>query len=321
MTRGNSRADTASAALSLMSAALVAFILTAIAPAQSAIKLAFYNIRSGQGSQPLTGRVSPFADVANCTDRSKPVNAWGTGIVQKTLTTSIAPDPAIIALGLAEAWKNVCASPERVRETLGWKATSSTQNGIALVTRYGLKEERWQQLDTSHNTNPSDTAWVLRAAVCVDAACGQTLIAYVGHWYATGPNQASTYETQAKQTLAFMQVTNGGHPHVLIGDLNVWTAPGTVCRQTPNGDAAIAVLAAAGYVDAWPRIHGNAEGYTGMLNRVRCGQPEGYAWKRIDYAWSPSTYLPLDITRFGVSPPGEAAPSDHYGIIASYPRP
>ena len=268
---------------------------------------------------PLRGHAAPFTAGTNCTDTARPMNAWGAGVVQRVLKTAVADDPAVVALGLAEAWKSVCASPEHVREALGWKAASSIQNGIAIVARHGLKDERWQQLDTSRNKNPSDTAWVLRAVVCADAPCRGTLITYVAHWYATGASQNSIYEAQAKQTLDFMRATSGGQPHVLIGDLNVWTASGQVCRQTPNGDAALAVLTAASYVDAWPRVHGNAEGYTGMLNRPRCGEPEGYAWKRIDYAWSPSSYPPSDITRFGVVPPGDAAPSDHYGIVASYP--
>jgi hypothetical protein len=56
-----------------------------------------------------------------------------------------------------------------------------------------------------------------------------------------------------------------------------------------------------------------------MLNRAGCGAPEGSAWKRIDYAWSSTGYLPVDIIRFGVVPAGDAAPSDHYGIIVTYP--
>ena len=184
---------------------------------------------------------------------------------------------------------------------LGWKAASDVENGVALVARYGFTDERWQQLDTSRNKVPSDTAWVLRAAVCTEATCRRTLLTYVTHWYTTGPAQQSTYGTQARQTLDFMQATSEGKPHVLIGDLNVWTAPGAICRQTPNGAEALETLAAAKYIDAWRSVHGDQEGFTGMLNRRGCGDPEGSAWKRIDYAWSPSTYRPLDITRFGLA--------------------
>jgi hypothetical protein len=58
-----------------------------------------------------------------------------------------------------------------------------------------------------------------------------------------------------------------------------------------------------------------------MLNRRGCGTPEGYAWKRPDYVWSPAHYLPLSITRFGMVPAGDAAPSDHYGLVVQFPWP
>ena len=240
----------------------------------AAIRVAFYNIRSGQGVPALPGRPVLFAGGANCTDRSKPVNAWGAGVVQKTLASALNDDPSIVALGLAEAWKAVCASPERVRGVLGWKAASDSQNGVALVARYGFKDERWQQLDTSKNKSPSDTAWVLRAAICADPPCHRRLLSYVAHWYATGASQQSTYAIQARQTLDFMQATSSGRPHVLLGDLNVWTAAGAVCRQTPNGAQALDVLSRARYIDAWRtlawgggRLHGHAEPH--RLRRAR----------------------------------------------------
>jgi hypothetical protein len=65
-------------------------------------------------------------------------------------------------------------------------------------------------------------------------------------------------------------------------------------------------------------VHGDAEGYTGMVNRAGCGRPEGAAWKRIDYAWSHGV-SPIGIEQFGVVPAGDAAASDHYGIVAEYP--
>ena len=61
----------------------------------------------------------------------------------------------------------------------------------------------------------------------------------------------------------------------------------------------------AGYIDAWPFLHQSAEGFTGMWNRVGCGVPEGYLWKRIDYAWSRYT-TPLSMTRFGMYRQGRA---------------
>jgi hypothetical protein len=48
--------------------------------------------------------------------------------------------------------------------------------------------------------------------------------------------------------------------------------------------------------------------------------PEGYTWKRIDYAWSKNVQ-PLSMTRFGIVTPGHGAPSDHFGILVEYPHP
>lgn len=307
-------------ALTIGGAAAIIEETTPQAHQAAGVKLAFYNIRSGKGIPGLRGRPTPFADVNNCADTSKPLNAWGAGIVQRTIREATADDE-VIALGLAESWKAVCASPENVRAALGWKAVSSSHNGVALVARYGLRDEVWQQLDTTQNSNPADTAWVLHAQVFADRAGRRTLPVFVAHWYGTGAGQTATYERQARQTLAFMRSKSAGKPHVLMGDLNVWTAASGTCRQTPNGDAALQALRSAGYVDAWPTTQGAADGSTGMLNRASCGTPEGTAWKRIDYAWSPAAYPPLGMQRFGMVPPGEAAPSDHYGIITRYGSP
>src|SRR5947207_11518347 len=80
-------------------------IVSALPSAQSrTFKLAFYNIRSGIGIQPLGRRAAPFAETVNCNPASGRVNAWGAGIVQAELVKSIKNDPLIVALGLAEAW-------------------------------------------------------------------------------------------------------------------------------------------------------------------------------------------------------------------------
>ena len=111
----------------------------------------------------------------------------------------------------------------------------------------------------------------------------------------------------------------GSEGHVLIGDLNAWesTAP-TVCNQTPLG-VGLDRLQPPG-THAWPRLHPSSEGFTGIASRSGCGVPEGYGWKRIDYAWS-TPMIPVSMGRFGVVPGGDEAPSDHYGIIAEYPVP
>jgi hypothetical protein len=279
-------------------------------------KLAFYNIRSGQGIQPLGWRSAPFAETVNCDPKAGAVNAWGAGIVQTELVKSIGKDPLVVALGLAEAWN--CGSPTNVRETLGWKADSSERNGVALVARYGFSGPiDWLQLDTSANRNPHDTMWIVRGGVCLDPGCSRSLDVYAAHWAGTGPRGPETYDRQAQQSIAFMTKSTG--PHALVGDLNVFEGNGNICKQRPN-NTSLGFLRRAGYVDAWPAIHGTAEGYTGMLNRRGCGVPEGYVWKRIDYAWSKSL-TPLSIHRFGTVRPGDAGPSDHLGIVVEYAVP
>jgi exonuclease III len=283
------------------------------------VKLAFFNIQSGKGEVGLPDRPVLFTDTQNCADRTQPINAWGVGFVQRELVKAVKDDPAVVALGLAEAW--LCGSPENVRQLLGWAAKSSSRNGLAVVARYGFAgPETWQQLDTSRNPNPKDTMWVVRVPVCLDASCLSSILMYSAHWFGTGPEKLATYDRQAQQTLEFMTQTAAGEPHVLIGDLNVWEGSAQ-CGQQPN-TTGIPRLRDAGYIDAWPRIHGGAEGFTGMTNRKGCGSPAGYAWKRIDYAWSSPRFVPSGITRFAVpETPGSAAASDHYGIIATYPMP
>jgi exonuclease III len=284
------------------------------------VKLAFFNIQSGIGEVGLAGRPVLFADTKNCTDRTKPLNAWGAGLVQQELVTSVKNDPAVIGLGLAEAWE--CARPENVRQVLGWQAKTSSRNGLAVLARYGFAgEETWQQLDTSENPNPADTMWVVRVAVCADAACRASILTYTSHWFANGSNKQAVYDKQAQQTLDFMKATAGSERHVLIGDLNAWEGASRQCGQNPI-NAGVGKLRSAGYIDAWPRIRGQAEGFTGMTNRKGCGSPAGYTWKRIDYAWSSAGLVPLDMTRFAIPAViGNAAVSDHYGIVATYPAP
>jgi hypothetical protein len=191
-----------------------------------------------------------------------------------------------------------------------------------VVARHGFgNPEVWQQLDTSLNALPHDTMWVLRVPVCADAACSQTVVMYAAHWYGSDAVKTAVYDRQGQQTVDFMRLTAGNEPHVLIGDLNAWESPTWQCGQSPT-PAGLPILRAAGYIDAWPRIHATAEGFTGMTNRNGCGAPAGYTWKRVDYSWSSPGLEPLDITRFAMPDvPGDASPSDHFGIIATYPFP
>jgi hypothetical protein len=276
--------------------------------------VAFYNIRSGKGIQPLRGApTAPFAESDSCSRSSPPLNAWGVGVVQRELAKSVRDDPAVVALGLAEAWH--CASPARVLDELGWKTTSDERNGTALLAKFGFAAEpRWRKLDTSRNKNPRDEMWVLGAPVCLDPGCAKSIDVYVTHWSGTGPDGPATFDNQAQDTIALM--AGSRRPHVLVGDLNVFEGDRLVCGQRPN-NTTLGFLRRAGYVDAWPTLNGAAEGFTGMLNRAGCGAPLGAPWKRIDYAWSKGA-TPIGIRRFGVVPPGHPAPSDHYGLIVDY---
>lgn len=306
----------------LFRASAIVLFLTAAAPVAMAgtLKIAFYNIKSGRGEVGLPGHPVVFADTPNCSDRTKPLNAWGVGLVQAHLVSRVRNDSAVVAVGLAEAWRTVCGSPERVRAVLGWRAASSERNGTAIVAKFGFAgPEEWQQLDSSANLNPADTRWVLRVPVCAESACARSLLVYTAHWGADGPYQNQTFIRQSDETMAFIKATAGAAPHVLIGDFNVWEASSQVCGQLPP-NVGLDALRGAGYIDAWPHLHALNEGYTGMTNRRHCGVPEGYVWKRIDYAWSPHWYPPVSVKRFGKVAPGDASPSDHYGLIVEYPR-
>ncbi len=309
----------------VLAAAVAALSVPAAASAQSApasFKLAWFNIQSGKGEPGMPGHLIRFPDSTNCTNTALPMNGWGIGFVQQHLINSVGNDPKVVALGLSEAWASVCGSPENVRQLLGWKSRTSERNGVAMVAKHGFAgPEQWLQLDTTINPNPADTMWVLRIPVCLDAACAQSMNVFAAHWYSSGTNKITSYDRQAEQTTAFLQSAGGTAPHVLIADLNVWDGTASVCGESPT-NIGLQRLRAAGYVDAWPLLHGSAEGFTGMTNRAGCGfLGVGYGWKRPDYTWSPASFLPTSIERFGVVPAGDEAPSDHYGLITEFPWP
>ncbi|MEP6915056.1 MAG: Ig-like domain-containing protein, partial [Acidobacteriota bacterium] len=311
------------AAATLLAAALgtLGVALRAQTPART-FKVAFYNIQSGKGEPGLPGVATPFADSGNCTNASLPLNAWGLGIVQRELTTSVGSDASVVALGLAEAWS--CASPAGVKSALGWAAASSERNGVGMVARYGFAgPEQWFQLDTTRNLNPADTMWVLRLPVCLDSQCSRSVVLFTAHWYgaaATTPEELSIFEVQSQQTIDGMNALPAGQPHVLVGDLNAYEGTQIPCGASYSKKRPVQMLREAGYLDAWTSVQGLADGGTGMWNRAGCGTPEGNLYKRIDYAWS-KWLSPLSVIRFGMVTPGQPAPSDHAGIIAEYATP
>jgi hypothetical protein len=295
----------------------IALVANARPAAAGNFKVAYWNVKSGKGQVAMPGHPATFVDTSNCTDTTQPLNAWGVNLMQQELVAKIKNDPQIVALGLGEAWTTVCGSPENIRAVLGWKARTNEQNGVAVIARYGFAGAAvWQQLDTSLTPNPSDTMWVVKTPVCLDAGCTSSINLFTAHWTSGG---ARARDVEADQTVTFMSSLPVSEPRVLIGDLNIWEGTGTVCNQSPQ-NTALPKLRNAGYIDAWPTVNGAAEGYTGMTNRAGCGVPEGYTWKRIDYAWS-KNLVPVSMTRFGIVTPGDGSPSDHFGIITEYPQP
>jgi hypothetical protein len=292
---------------------VLAVVLTGSAASAQTFKVAYWNIKSGKGQIALPGYPATFVDTSNCTDPTQPMNAWGVGIVPQELARLNA-DPAIVALGLSEAW--ICGGHQRVKAALGWAASVPDQNGVSIVARYGFAGPvQWKQLDTSKAATPSDTMWVVRARVCLDVACSDSIEVFSAHW---GGGGAAVMDVQAQETVTFLSALPAGEPHILIGDLNVYET------STPCAPSALftplAFLRGANYTDAWTYLNGSATGYTGMTNRAGCGNPYGSTFKRIDYSWS-KNILPVSMQRFGMVAPGTEAPSDHYGIIIEYPRP
>jgi endonuclease/exonuclease/phosphatase family metal-dependent hydrolase len=113
-------------------------------------------------------------------------------------------------------------------------------------------------------------------------------------------------------------------PHLLMGDLNVfqvdaWNPP-VPCtgRDNPSSVAAIGMIEAAGYTDAWKATQ-SGEGWTGMATRNGCGVPNGNLFKRIDYVYAKG-FRVVSTTRFARAAPGGDSPSDHVGLIAELSR-
>src|SRR4051812_34706379 len=145
----------------------------------STFKVAFWNIKSGEG-QPMANQPSPFVATGNCTNTAQPLNAWGVGVVPQELLAKVGSDPAVVALGVAEAWN--CANPSAVQQVLGWAVRTASKNGVTLIARYGfLGPEAWLQVDTSLASNPTDTMWAVRAPVCLDVQCTRSTMVYAAH--------------------------------------------------------------------------------------------------------------------------------------------
>ncbi len=269
-------------------------------------KVATWNIRSGMGIRGFT-TTSWSHETINCTDRSKPVNAWGIGLPQAELSR-LKDDPAVIALALQEAWN--CGNPNNVNGVMGFKTASGEREGTALLARYGFSGAiKYQEVD------PKAHQWVVGGDVCLDPACAATMPIFSGHF---GSVPDDEIPNQAQRAVEFL--AGQGTARVFMGDLNVYQSDAWNPRVPCTGDdnsgrmRTISLIEGAGYTDAWKATQ-SSEGWTGMASRAGCGTPAGNLFKRIDYVYAVGLRT-LSTDRFARAAPGADSPSDHVGLIA-----
>lgn len=291
-------------------AVLLGWMLFAPLPsaAPRAFKIATWNVRSGMGIQGFGPR--PWRhDTLNCTDRTKPLNAWGIGLPQRELQR-LRADSAIVALAVQEAWN--CGRPENLNAVLGFRTATREQNGVALIARYGFAGAPVTQRIGAPGGYDS---WMVGGRVCLDEPCSATIPVFSTHWSATDQQEWPIQARRATELLESQPV-----PHVFAGDLNIFRIdrwnPKVACTNADNAGrtAALERIEAAGYVDAWKASQGG-EGWTGMTSRPGCGSPPGNLFKRIDYIYVKQLRV-VSTSRFARPEPGADAPSDHAGLIA-----
>ena len=273
-------------------------------PAQlTTFKVATWNIRSGMGIRGFA-TTSWSSDTLNCSDTSKPLNAWGIGLPQAELAR-IRDDQSVVAFAVQEAWN--CGNPSNVNSVLGFQTISREVNGTALAARYGFASPPTY-------TKISGQDWLVGGAVCLNPSCSASMPMFSAHW--TPPNNQFGSVAQATLDALASQPT----PHILMGDLNVYRIdlwnPDVPCTgpDVAGRIDAIRRMEAAGYEDAWKATQGS-EGWTGMASRNGCGIPNGNLFKRIDYVYTKGLRA-VSTTRLARAPAGGDSPSDHVVLIA-----
>jgi len=270
-----------------------------------AFKVATWNIRSGMGIRGFN-TTEWSHETTNCTDRSKPINAWAIGLPQAELER-IASDSGIVAMAVQEAWN--CASTVAINSILGFKSVSREFEGVALLARYGFSGPlKYERIDAS-------SRWLLGGEVCIDPMCGRTMPMFSTHF---GGNTDDDLPPEAARVLDVLRAER--RPHLFMGDLNTFRVdqwnPSVPCTATDSGgrNAVINLIEQAGYTDAWKATQ-RGEGWTGMASRHGCGVPEGSLYKRIDYVYTLGARV-LSTARFARAAAGADSPSDHAGLIA-----
>jgi len=246
-------------------------------------------------------------ETTNCTDRSKPINAWAIGLPQAQLE-HVAADTSIVAMAVQEAWN--CASPAAINAILAFKTASREQEGVALLARYGFSGPiKYERIDTGSNR------WLIGGDVCIDPMCGRTIPMFSAHF---GGNSDDDLPPEAAKVVDLLRAER--RPHLFMGDLNTFRVdqwnPSVPCTAADSGGrtAVINLIEQAGYTDAWKATQ-RGEGWTGMASRHGCGVPEGNLYKRIDYVYTLGARV-LSTDRFGRAAPGADSPSDHVGLVA-----
>ena len=278
-------------------------------------RVANWNIRSGMGIKALSGGHGDMfsSATANCTDTTKPMNAWGWGLPQNALRAAIGGDSSVIALGLEEAWG--CGSPANVRSELGWKYASNELNGTALLARYGINGSLLVQRIATGGVDSPEDQYLFGADVCIDDSCTRTVRVYVVH-FAGSDDQIGI---QTSNTIAAIDAQPNATHSIVVGDFNNFVADLTVtpCGTTQTSSAGLTLWMQHQYVDVWKLLYPTTDGDTGMWNRPGCGTPSGGLFKRIDYIMSRG-FAATDMSRWAMINAGtEDAPSDHAGVVAT----
>jgi endonuclease/exonuclease/phosphatase family metal-dependent hydrolase len=273
----------------------------------ASFKVATWNIRSGMGIRGFTTTTWDHTTV-NCTDRSKPLNAWGIGLPQAELER-LRADQTIVAVAIQEAW--YCGSPANVNSVLGFRTASQERNGVALLARHGFATPV-----VYHQIDVKEGRWLIGGDVCLNPACTQAMPMYSTHFGAADEDHVPA---QAQNVIDFL--ASRPTPHLFMGDLNIFRIdawnPRVPCTSDdhPARLDALARIENAGYLDSWKATQA-AEGWTGMATRNGCGTPNGSLFKRIDYVFGKGLRA-LATDRFARAAPGGDAPSDHAGLIAT----
>jgi hypothetical protein len=296
--------------IALIPAAAWLIMSSLLAAAPATFKLATWNVRSGMGIAGFETRHWSHGTL-NCTDRTKPMNAWGIGLPQKELER-LKADPAIVALAVQESWN--CGNAAQLNSVLGFKTIAQGRNGVVLIARHGFSSK-----PTLHRVGAKYDSWIVGGPVCLDAECSAAVPAFSTHWGGSDEE----WPQQAQNVIDFL--SGQPEPHVFMGDLNIFKIdewnPRVRCtsEDKPGRSAAIALIEKAGYIDAWKATQ-KGEGWTGMASRKGCGSPEGNLYKRIDYIHVKGLRV-VGTKRFAHVAPGTDAPSDHAGLIAELAMP